>query len=167
MLRLILSLAAKVLCCALWGRRINRGIVRSWDKGALQSCWINHSPMVVIHPFIQPVMAFVSPRLYEPHPVSHSQSLTATVGAWLTGVAGENAPDGTALSCLRSCDFNSEKYKDRKWKESRAGDWLSKGNAPRRDFSVWETEMCCTAFSLTSFTSCHLTFLPVFVCTVQ
>ncbi len=157
MLHLILSLAAKVLCCTLWGRRINRGIVRSWDKGALQSCWINHSAMVVIHSLIQPVMTFVTSQLHELHPVSHSPSHTVTVGAWFTGVTGENAPDGTVLSCLRSCDCNSEKYKDRKWNESRAGDWLSEGKASRRDSSVWETEMCCTGFSLTSFTSCHLT----------
>ena len=55
---LIPSLAAKVLCCTLWGRRINRGIVRSWDNAAPQSCWINHSPMIVIHPFIQSACQF-------------------------------------------------------------------------------------------------------------
>lgn len=137
---LILSLAAQVLCCTLWGRRINRGIVRSWDNAALQSCWINHSPVVAIHPFIhppsQPVIAFVTSQLYEPHPVINSPGIKATAGAWLTGVTGENVPQGWALSCFCSCDFNSEKYKDTNWKERRAGDLSSGGNAPWRIVSL-------------------------------
>lgn len=132
---------------------------------------LTHGSHPSIHPASQQVMAFVTSWLYEPHPVSHSPGLTATVGAWLTGVTEENVPEVRALSRLLSCDFSSEQYKDTKWKERRAGDLSSEGNAPRRNsirLSVWDTEMCCIAFSLSSFTSCHLTLLPmgVLLCTV-
>lgn len=86
-------------------------------------------------------MAFVTSQLYEPYPVSQSLGPTVTVGAWLNKISqrSQHCPVSTR-------DFNSEKYKDTRWKNKGAGDWSSEGNAPRRNsirLSVWETEMCC------------------------
>lgn len=83
---------------------------------ALESCRINHSPMVAAHSSIHPVgelWPLLVPLLCEAHPVSPSPSLTASLGEWLTGLSGENDPEVRALSCFCSCD------KDTKWRETR------------------------------------------------
>lgn len=74
---------------------------------------LTHGSHPCIHPASQ-FWPFVTSKLYEPHPVSHSPGLTVTVGAWLTGVTGENVPERRAVSCLCSCDFNSRTQNGRR-----------------------------------------------------
>lgn len=164
---LIISLAAKVLCCTLWGRRITRGIVRSWDSAALQSCLINHSPMVVNHPLIQPVWAFVTSQLYEPHLVSHCPGIAVTVGAWLTGVTGKHVPELRALSCLSSFDFNSRTQNGRRGEQ----EICHRRAMPRLEILLHcqsEIQRCALQLSVSPPLP-HVTWLsfPWVCCTVQ
>ena len=163
---LILSLAAKVLCCTLWGLRINRGIVRSWDNAALQSCWINHSPVVVIHPFIQAaslLWLLLLPNCMSLLPSVTPRALQSQWGhdslEWLEKMSQrpQYCPVSAHVTLTQGHKMEGE---------GETGDWSSEGNAPRRNsirLSVWDTEIRCTAFSLTSFTSYRLTFLPMSV----
>lgn len=163
MVHLILSLSAEVLCCTLWGRMINRGIVRSWDNAALQSCRINHSPMVVTHPFIQSANQLWLLLL------PNCMSLILSVSPQAVQSQREHYSLGEMSQRSEYCPVSAHVTLTRRNTRAQNGrrgghDLWSDSNAPRRKsirLSVWDTVKCCIAFSVTSCTSCHLTFLPV------
>lgn len=90
----------------------------------------------LIHPFLH---SFIHPDCYRPllppdcmGPILSlsPRGLTATEGVWLSGVTGENVAEVRALSCVFSCDYNSEKHKDTNWKRRRGGGLIVWGQNP-------------------------------------